>query len=174
MEILVHFTLCFSSSLSKFLLLWINKRIMSFWIYNIWDLICMEWMITSISIRTPDQLCLQSIWIIGCNKLLVPPFLSIGIVKVPLSRTFGFVVLELSLKISAIWVHPTSTYEVAFKPLSNILHGCGIEYVGSLSMFFTILPLPWVNILIWVDKHSFTLFAALIPLAIVLWLIGVV
>ena len=103
----------------------------------------MEWTITtSASIGTPNQLCLQVIGIIRGNKLFVPSLLSVGVVEVPLSCALGLVVLELSLEIGAVGVHPSPANEVAFKPLAHILHGCGVEHIGALAVFLAILPLP--------------------------------
>ena len=101
-----------------------------------------------------------SIWY-NCLSIDSINLIAIGKFENSLSR--WFIMLKWSCVNSTIRIYPFSLYYFIIFPFSFVSHCSIIEDICSISMFLTLMPLSWINILICICIQPFTMSLSIFP-----------
>ena len=100
-------------------------------------------------------------------NLSIYTFDNIFIFKVPHSCSFRLVIIKVTFKESTIWIYPLSFNKLTWFEASNVFHACLFKNIGTLPIFFAIVPLSWINIFIDINHDSLSISLPVLPISII-------
>ena len=131
------------------------------WLWNVWrsfprkfNLIC--------------RLCIYSF------SLEVNSFDLVSILETPFAYTFRKIIFEITFEKWAIWIQPFSMDNLSCSKGSDELHPCCIEYICTLSIFFTIFPFARIDVSVNIFHNTLTVFFSVFPISVIVTLSNIV
>ena len=105
---------------------------------------------------------------ISSDDLRVQAFHRVSVLEMPLASSLGHVVVKGTLEVSSVRIQPLAFHHGPRAEGAHELHSSLVEYIGTLSIFVTVLPLSAVDVLVVVNHHSFPVTLAVLPVTVVL------
>jgi hypothetical protein len=92
----------------------------------------------------------------------------IAIREVPGSLARWFVIFKVALKINAIWINPTTIFDLSILPVAEHLHSGRFACVVTSSFLLAESPPARVDITVGVCEYTFTVTPTIFPVALIL------